>query len=122
MLKRSGLTFQGLASLDGGGEPDGPEGRDFVYTARLEADRFGRPAPVTQWPGLGLEDPSSAAAAINAWIDPQAGVKTKSKAAGDEATRTAEGASTGGSSAERATATCCARPSESGGLDRRQRR
>ena len=57
-------TFQGLPSLDGGGQA---ESRDFVYSARLEADKFGRPAPVKHWPGLVLEDPSATAAAINAW-------------------------------------------------------
>jgi hypothetical protein len=58
-------TFQGLPSLDGGvGQA---ESRDFVYSARLEADKFGRPAPVKHWPGLALEDPSATAAAINAW-------------------------------------------------------
>lgn len=97
MLNRSGLTFQGLNSLDGA-EPGGLGGRDFVYTARLEADRFGRPAPVTQWPGLGLEDPSSAAAAINAWIDP-AKTKSRAAAAGDEAGATAERATTTDSAA-----------------------
>jgi hypothetical protein len=57
-------TFQGLPSLDGVVEV---ESRDFVYSARLEADKFGRPAPVKHWPGLVLEDPSATAEAINAW-------------------------------------------------------
>lgn len=58
-------TFQGLPSLDGGAWQ--AESRDFVYSARLEADKYGRPAPVKHWPGLVLEDPSATAAAINAW-------------------------------------------------------
>lgn len=61
-------TFQGLPSLDGK-VLDKTESREFVYNARLEADKWGRPAPVKHWPGMVLEDPAATAAAISSWVN-----------------------------------------------------